>query len=113
MVPVDDGASPASIYRSGLERIQSRLANTSCRITILDTHFGGHPEDIGCCHTGCLSLWQVQCAIYLFSQTIRNIAEYYWPQLMSYALTLSDHDPDQKARAQLRFTETGTAESYT
>jgi len=32
---------------------------------------------------------------------------------MSYALTLSDHDPDQKARAQLRFTETGTAESYT
>ena len=47
----------------------------------------------------------------LSNQTTEGLAEYYRPQLMSYALALLDHDPDRKVRAQLRFTETGTTES--
>jgi ATP-dependent helicase/nuclease subunit A len=47
----------------------------------------------------------------LSNQTTEELAEYYRPQLMSYALALLDHDPDRKVRAQLRFTETGTTES--
>jgi ATP-dependent helicase/nuclease subunit A len=48
----------------------------------------------------------------LSNQTTEELAAYYRPQLMSYALALLDYESDREVHAQLRFTEVGETQSF-
>ena len=48
----------------------------------------------------------------LGTRTTSELAEHYRPQMMSYALALFEHDSTRTVRANLRFTDAGTTESF-
>lgn len=45
-------------------------------------------------------------------RTTENLAEHYRPQMMSYALALLEHDHNREVRANLRFTDASSTESF-
>jgi|APHM01.1.fsa_nt_gi ATP-dependent exoDNAse (exonuclease V) beta subunit (contains helicase and exonuclease domains) len=46
------------------------------------------------------------------NQPTEELAEYYRPQLLSYALALVEYDPTREVRAQLYFTEPGVTKRF-